>query len=165
MLSTLTRKEELTAYLSDSAHDANITPVVAALGLDLPSSPLPNSTIPFPNPYRAADIVPMGGHLVLERLSCNATSAPTPQGIYIRALINGAVVPWPKCQSGPGYSCPLADYAAIVKKIPSYVEVCGIKHAAYPEYLAFWWNYSKTGELNWQNGSIPWQQKYTFVNG
>ncbi|KIX94197.1 uncharacterized protein Z520_10224 [Fonsecaea multimorphosa CBS 102226] len=147
------------------AHDANITPVVAALGLDVPASPLPNDTIPFPNPYRSTDIVPMGGHLVLERLSCNATSAPTAAGVYVRALINEAVVPWPTCQSGPGYSCPLANYSAMISRAPNFVQMCNVSALGFPEYLDFWWNFNTTTELNFQNGSIPWAQTYTHVNG
>ncbi|KAH0842003.1 3-phytase B [Fonsecaea pedrosoi] len=147
------------------AHDANITPVVAALGLDVPSSPLPNDTVPFPNPYRVTDIVPMGGHLVLERLSCNATAAPTSQGIYVRALINEAVVPWPKCQSGPGFSCPLPDYADMVARAPNFVQSCNISALGYAEHLDFWWRYNTSTEWNFQHGNIPWQQTYTHVNG
>lgn len=49
------------------AHDAYITPVVAALGLDVPSSPLPNNSVPFPNPYNSADIVPVSTFISLLR--------------------------------------------------------------------------------------------------
>ncbi|KAL6249948.1 acid phosphatase pho5 [Rhinocladiella similis] len=143
------------------AHDANITPVLAALGLDVPSSPLPNNSIPFPNPYRVADMVPMGGHLVLERLSCNAT-AVSKSGTFVRAVLNEAVVPWPKCQSGPGYSCPLEDFAKIVDQIPSFVDTCGVAKAGYPEYLDFWWKYNTTTDLNYQKGPIGYQEKYTL---
>jgi acid phosphatase len=70
--------------------------MVAALGLDIPAFPLPNDTILFPNPYNSADIVPMGGYVTLERLTCNAT-AMNSAGIYIRAVINEAAVPWNSC--------------------------------------------------------------------
>ncbi|KAI1611984.1 3-phytase B [Exophiala viscosa] len=144
------------------AHDAYITPIVAALGLDVPSSPLPNNSVPFPNPYNSADIVPMGGHLVLERLSCNAT-ASSAAGKYVRAVINEAVVPWPTCQSGPGFSCPFANFTTIVNNIPNFVSTCGVAKAGYPEYLDFWWNYNTTQTLNYQNGSIGYRETYTLV--
>lgn len=137
---------------------------MAALGLDTPSSHLPNTTIPFPNPYNAADIVPMGGHLVLERLTCNATTYGA-AGTFVRAMLNEAVVPWPKCQNGPGFSCPLANFTAIVDAIPSFVDTCGVAKAGYPTHLDFWWNFNTTTELNYQQGPIPYQQKYTFING
>lgn len=63
-----------------------VTPVVAALGLDTSSSPLPNTTISFPNPYNSANIISMGGHLVLERLTCNATVLSS-AGTFIRILL------------------------------------------------------------------------------
>lgn len=144
------------------AYDAYITPVLAALGLNVPASPLPNNSIPFPNPYNSADIVPMGAHLVLERLSCNATAMSSP-GVFVRALLNEAVVPWPQCQSGPGFSCPLDEFAGIVGQIPSFVETCGVAKAGYPEYLDFWWNYNTTTALKYQNGPITYQEKYTLV--
>ena len=144
------------------AHDAYITPVLAALGLNVPASPLPNNSIPFPNPYNSADLVPMGGHLVLERLSCNATAMSSP-GMFVRAVLNEAVVPWPQCQSGPGFSCSLDKFAGIVGQIPSFVETCGVAKAGYPEYLDFWWNYNTTTALNYQNGPIAYQEKYTLV--
>ncbi|EXJ82244.1 hypothetical protein A1O3_06057 [Capronia epimyces CBS 606.96] len=144
------------------AHDAYITPVLAALGLDVPSSPLPNNTIPFPNPYNAADMVPMGGHLVLERLTCNAT-AMSSAGTFVRAVINEAVVPWPKCQSGPGFSCPFSNFTAIVNAAPSFVETCEVAKRGFPQYLDFWWNYNTTTKLNFQNGPISYQEKYTLV--
>jgi len=136
--------------------------MVAALGLDIPANPLPNNSIPFPNPYNSADIVPMGGHITLERLTCNAT-AMSPAGTYVRAVINEAVVPWNSCQTGPGYSCPLSNVSAIVAKAPNFVQLCGVKQAGYPEYIDFWWNYNKTTTLNYQNGSIGYQATYTLI--
>lgn len=136
-------------------------PVLAALGLDVPASPLPNNSIPFPNPYNSADMVPMGGHLVLERLTCNATALSS-AGTYVRAVVNEAVVPWPTCNNGPGFSCPLSNFSAIVGKAPNFVETCGVAKAKLPEYLDFWWNYNTTTHLNYQNGAIPYRQTTTL---
>ena len=143
------------------AHDAYITPILAALDLDVPATPLPNDSIPFPNPYNVADMVPMGGHLVLERLSCNAT-AMSSAGIFVRAVINEAVVPWTKCQSGPGFSCPLDSFASIVEKVPNFVKACGVAKAGFPQFLNFWWNYNTSTALNYQQGQIGCQQTYTL---
>ncbi|KAJ5538431.1 hypothetical protein N7494_007910 [Penicillium frequentans] len=143
------------------AHDADITPVVAALDIDVPEHKLPNSTIPFPNPYRVADIVPMGGHLTLERMTCNATTV-SKAGVYVRAILNEAVVPYSKCQSGPGYSCPLAKFSAIVDKAPKYDEKCETP-SSYPQYLSFFWNYNTTNEYNYQSGDIAYQLTDTDV--
>ncbi|KAF9883673.1 acid phosphatase pho5 [Aspergillus nanangensis] len=137
------------------SHDANITPVVAALGIDIPDQHLPNNTIPFPHTYHVTDIVPMGGHLVLERLTCSATAISQP-GHFVRAVINEAVVPWSSCQSGPGYSCPLSEYAALVKRIPHFDNVCKTP-AAYPQHLSFFWDYNTTTAHNYQRGPIASQ--------
>ncbi len=143
-----------------SCHDTNITPVIAALGLLTPSSPLPTSHIAFGNPWSSSDIVPMAGHLVLERLACNAT-ALSHAGTFIRAILNEAVVPFPTCQSGPGYSCPLSNYTALfTASLPDFIATCGIP-ASYPQYLDFFWNWNATNKYNYQNGSIPYQQGLT----
>ena len=144
-----------------SAHDANITPVLAALGLDVPASPLPNNTIPFPSPYQVSNIVPMGGHLTLERLHCKATVISEP-GTYVRAVVNEAVVPWNSCQSGPGYSCPLSEYASMIRKVPSFDKTC--KPAKeYPQHLTFFWEYNTTNKYNYQKGPIGYQLTDTDI--
>ncbi|CAK7222181.1 acid phosphatase pho5 [Sporothrix bragantina] len=140
-------------------HDTNITPVVAALGLDVPDKPLPNDTIHFPYQYRASDIVPMGGHLTIERMTCNAT-AKSVEGVYVRAVINEAVVPFNTCQGGPGFSCPLANYSAIVDAAPRFNERCNTS-STYPQYLDFFWNYNTTTQYNYLAGPIGYQQTYT----
>ncbi|CAK7200124.1 acid phosphatase pho5 [Sporothrix eucalyptigena] len=142
-------------------HDTNITPVIAALGLDVPENHLPNDTIPFPNKYRAADIVPMGGHLTLERMTCNAT-VKSAAGVYVRAVINEAVVPFNTCQNGPGYSCPLANYSAIVDTAPRFDEKCNTS-STYPQYLEFFWNYNTSTQYNFQDGPIGYQLTDTSV--
>ncbi|KAJ5623231.1 hypothetical protein N7490_011836 [Penicillium lividum] len=134
------------------SHDANITPVLAALGIVVPEHHLPNETIPFPSPYRVSDIVPMGGHLTLERMTCKATTV-SKAGVYVRAILNEAVVPYSSCQSGPGYSCPLANFSMIVDKAPKFDATCDTP-SSYPQYLDFFWNYNTTTDYNYQSGPI-----------
>jgi acid phosphatase len=98
----------------------------------------------------------MGTHLVLERLSCNATAASS-KGEYVRVVLNEAVVPFDSCQSGPGFSCSLHNYTSLMGSIlPNFIETCKIP-ASYPQYLKFWWDYNTTTSLNYQNGSIGYQ--------
>jgi acid phosphatase len=145
-----------------SAHDTNITPIIAALGILIPSEDLPLDTIPFGNSYSIGNIMPMQGHLTIERLNCNAT-AMSPAGTYVRLVLNEAVVPLNTCQSGPGYSCPLADYTSILKKsLPDYGTTCQVP-ASYPKYLQFWWDYNTTTRYNYQNGSISCEEGTTLV--
>lgn len=144
-----------------SAHDTDITPIISALGILVPDEDLPLDYIPFGNPYSTGDIVPQGGHLTIERLSCNAT-AMSKKGTYVRLVLNEAVVPFNKCQSGPGYSCPLAQYTSILKKnLPNYLATCKVP-SSYPQSLNFWWNYNTTTSLNFQQGPISCQESDTM---
>lgn len=104
----------------------------------------------------------MAGRLILERLSCNAT-ALSGAGTYVRAVLNEAVVPFPSCQKGPGYSCPLSNYTAMFgpnSSLPKFVPTCGIPKS-YPQYLEFFWNWNRTNALDYQNGTISYQESYT----
>ncbi|CAG7957551.1 unnamed protein product [Penicillium olsonii] len=139
------------------AHDTNITPILAALGLLTPEEDLPLDRIPFGNPYSTGDIVPQGGHFTIERLSCDKT-AISDAGSYVRLVLNEAVVPFHQCTSGPGYSCPLEEYTTIVKgRLPDFVGQCKVPHKD-PKSLNFWWKYNSTTELNYRNGSVPCQE-------
>lgn len=130
-----------------SAHDSNITPILAALGILIPDEDLPLDRIPFGNPYTLADIVPQGGHFTIERLACNST-AISDKGTYVRLVLNEAVVPFNKCTSGPGYSCPLSNYTSIVSdNLPDYTSSCNVP-SSYPQALDFWWNYNTTTSFN-----------------
>lgn len=99
----------------------------------------------------------MGGHLTIERLSCQAT-ALSDEGTYVRLVLNEAVLPFNDCTSGPGYSCPLANYTSILNKdLPDYTTTCNVS-ASYPQYLNFWWNYNTTTELNYRSSPIACQE-------
>ncbi|KAK1767542.1 histidine phosphatase superfamily [Phialemonium atrogriseum] len=139
------------------AHDTNITPILAALGISSPAEDLPLHHIPFPNPYSIGDIMPMGGHLTLERMACNET-AVTKRDTYVRIVLNEAVVPFTGCQDGPGFSCSLANYTSLVTKmLPDYTSTCGVD-ASYPQYLSFFWDYNTTTTNNFETRTyIPYQ--------
>ncbi|PYH88246.1 acid phosphatase aph, 3-phytase phyB [Aspergillus ellipticus CBS 707.79] len=139
------------------AHDTNITPILAALGILIPDEDLPLDRIPFGNPYSTGNIVPQGGHFVIERLSCSATPL-SKAGSYVRLVLNEAVVPFNDCTEGPGYSCSLANYTSILNKnLPDYTTTCDVP-ASYPQYLNFWWNYNTTTTLNYPSGPIKCQE-------
>ena len=144
--------------IKGSCHDTNITPVIAALGILNPSSPLPTNRVAWGNPWSTGNIVPMQGHVVLERLNCNAT-AISDAGKYVRIVLNEAVVPMQQCQSGPGYSCPQSNYTQLYSQLPSFTKTCGI-NSTFPQYLSFFWNYNSTNKLDYQNGTIPYQQGF-----
>ncbi|KAK6466044.1 secretory acid phosphatase [Scheffersomyces coipomensis] len=136
-------------------HDTNITPILAALGLFTPENDLPVDRIAHDSVYKSTNFVPMGGHLVLERLVCNKTSVHA-AGTYVRSLVNEVVIPRVDCQDGPGFSCPLANYTQIINELPDFKTACEVP-AEYPQYLTFWWDYNTTNALNTQQGPIPYQ--------
>ncbi|PSS37521.1 hypothetical protein PHLCEN_2v635 [Hermanssonia centrifuga] len=133
-------------------HDNNIPPVIAALGL-LNSSQEPgvfplSPTTPDPRrTFRASHLVNFLGHIALERLSCEAPLAQSVQHIigqlapvpgngvharkFVRIRVNNAPVPIPSCTSGPGASCPLADFShhvngQLAARAGDFVERCGL---------------------------------------
>jgi acid phosphatase len=143
-------------------HDADITPVLAALGVLSPKN-MSLDRVEFNNPYKATNIVPMGGRMVLERMSCNAT-ATTAAGVYVRVVLNEAVIPYDDCQSGPGFSCPFDKYVKKIEKTmtPNVAKACDIPSDV-PQYVAFYWDYNTTQELNYPSGPVPYQATTNWV--
>lgn len=145
-----------------SAHDTNITPIIGLLGLFNPVEDLPLDSIPFPNTWSTGNIVPQSAHFTIERLTCSGTPV-APAGVYVRLVVNEAVIPFKASQSGPGYSCPLDVFTNTLRHgMPSYIEACGVPEA-YPQYLDFWWNHNFTNSLNYQDGPIPCAQGTTMT--
>ncbi|KAH9851950.1 phosphoglycerate mutase-like protein [Lenzites betulinus] len=125
--------------------------VLTALGLFNNSAYYPaldvNSTMPTDRinhrrAWRTSEILPFLGHVGIERLQCaNATlddAASAGQGAedvdqdgaFVRVLVNGAPIPIPECQDGPGESCALSGFAAYiaqrVAKYGDFIGACGI---------------------------------------
>lgn len=108
-------------------NDGQINQLIAALGIFDNEPQLPANHILVDRRFRSSRLIPMRGTVALERLSCSATSSPflhtaggygngANEGSYIRILVNDAVYPVTNCASGPGSSCPLAQYHGIVKR-------------------------------------------------
>lgn len=118
------------------AHDTDLEIFHSALGLLEPAEDLPTSYIPFPNPYVHSSIVPQGARIYTEKLQCGNDA-------YVRYIINDAVVPIPKCATGPGFSCKLDDFENFVKERigdVDFVKQCGV-NSTYPSELTFYWDY------------------------
>lgn len=138
-----------------SAHDGDILPVLTALDLFPQDGDLPTSNILLNRTFHSSDIVPMGGRIILERVTCPATqvcwsNAPFyPNHVYceeqtyntsVRVNINDGIVAIPSCDGGPGSSCPLQDFVEMVRKRGGesgrFGEVCGLTDGA-PESITF----------------------------
>ncbi|PYH47385.1 histidine phosphatase family protein [Aspergillus saccharolyticus JOP 1030-1] len=135
------------------AHDSNISPIIAALDIANPPQDLPTDRVAFDlqQHWRITDIIPMGGRLTIERLNCSAGSALGAAGIYVRLVLNEAVVPLRSCQDGPGYSCSLQRYAEFVQGLPVFADECAVPPDE-PQHLDFWWNYTTSSKENWHRG-------------
>jgi hypothetical protein len=64
-------------------------------------------------------------------------SSSSSDGTYIRILFNDAVYPIASCRSGPGSSCPLFEYASIIRKklngAGNFQDYCNITENSHPE--------------------------------
>lgn len=170
------------------SHDTDIAPVQAALGLD-PSPQFNDSKIQSHPGYHVADVVPQGGRIIFERLTCassadipgeeyvneyplgfnntvaNITNSSAPNSTqpqhFVRVVVNEAVVPLDDCMSGPGLSCPLNDYNEYINSRISGREFSKVCNltSEVPSHLTFWWDYNATTSLNRINETIPYQGK------
>ncbi|RCK62363.1 Repressible acid phosphatase [Candida viswanathii] len=121
------------------SHDTDLEIFHSALGLLEPAEDLPTDYIPFPNPYEHSSIVPQGARIYTEKYLCNDES-------YVRYIINDAVVPIPKCATGPGFSCKLDDFENYINDRigdVDFVEQCDA-NTTYPTELTFYWDYKNT---------------------
>ncbi|KAI4281681.1 MAG: hypothetical protein L6R38_003499 [Xanthoria sp. 2 TBL-2021] len=117
-------------------HDGDIIPMLAALDLFHSKEHLPVSHRPKIRQWRTSQVVPMNGRIIFERLKCNRASKEKLKDQekipkhYVRININDGIVPFPHCTSGPGSSCPLEDFLAIVQRrgreIGDFRKICGL---------------------------------------
>ncbi|PGH13351.1 hypothetical protein AJ80_06345 [Polytolypa hystricis UAMH7299] len=120
-------------------HDGDIGPMLAALDIfqdDFYDPKLPKGNIATDRKWRASQIMPMGGRIILERLSCPSTASE--EGIenenltkqFIRINVNDGIIALPGCNSGPGHSCPLAEFSERVRlrgiEAGDFGTVCGL---------------------------------------
>ncbi|KAK3684713.1 hypothetical protein LTR37_020007 [Vermiconidia calcicola] len=130
-------------------HDGDIVPLLTALDLFPQTPELPTTHVLHNRTWRTSDVVPMGGRLVIERLSCAAprhcwSNAPfypnhvycEPQeyDTYVRLNVNDGIVALPACQDGPGSSCSLEEFLWLVQKRGSEIDefkyICGLDEDA-----------------------------------
>lgn len=107
--------------------------MITALDVITDEQHLPTTYIDHDRKWRKSQVSPMGGRIIFELLSCNASN-DSPKGQYVRVNINDGITALPDCQSGPGKSCPLADFAARTKKkgedAGDFGELCGLDEGA-----------------------------------
>ncbi|KAG9524333.1 phosphoglycerate mutase-like protein, partial [Aureobasidium melanogenum] len=107
-------------------NDGQINQLVSEIGVFDQQKPLPSTKIPDDQIYIASHYVTMRGTINFERLTCSNQK-------YVRITLNDAVYPVPSCQNGPGKSCPLESYAALIAQKSqsqgSFVQTCGLTNS------------------------------------
>ncbi|KAF2677199.1 phosphoglycerate mutase-like protein [Lentithecium fluviatile CBS 122367] len=124
-------------------NDGQVNQLIAALGVFDGEEQLPAAMIPENRLFRASNLVRMRGTVGFERLSCSSSSSGSAgygngsrDGVYIRIVLNDVVYPVAGCKSGPGSSCPLAEYRKIVKgklaEAGNFGKLCNVTDSSIP---------------------------------
>ena len=100
-----------------SAHDNDLLNVVSALGLYEQDRDLPATAIQRNRTFKASEITPMGGRIILERLV--SVDDASKSEVYVRININDGILALHKCDSGPERSCPLEHFIKLVQDVGS----------------------------------------------
>ncbi|KAL4904624.1 hypothetical protein BDW74DRAFT_168238 [Aspergillus multicolor] len=102
-------------------HDGDIAPFLEAL--DILKDPKYDPHLPMTHRatdrvWRTSSVMPMGGRITLERMTCSSMNSGLggEEGTFVRININDKIVPLPYCKSGPGLSCPLNEFTAHVAR-------------------------------------------------
>ncbi|KAG5987384.1 hypothetical protein E4U43_005088 [Claviceps pusilla] len=157
----------LTSFLNDG----QLNQLVVASGIFDEEPQLPIEHMRKDRLWRSSRISPMRGTIAFERLRCTI-KVQTPEAVgtsqhevsssafaeprhrnesFVRILLNDAVYPVPSCQNGPGRSCPLDGYIAILsRKLEqngNFADICNVTDPAAPKVVlgaSFFTNLAQT---------------------
>jgi len=123
-------------------HDGDVIPMLSSLGLFDGDPKLPVDRVLTKRNWKTSQIVPMGGRVTFERMTC--TSHPekhgSQDGVFIRFNVNDGIVALPSCATGPGQSCPLDRFMEHVEERGrlggDFREICGLPRST-PDRLTF----------------------------
>lgn len=143
---TLMINDNVTGVYFSFVHDGDIVPLLATLGiLDEPSKKqmLPNNKMKTDRRWRTSDVVPMGGRLVFEKITCDNTGlGRNLRRSYVRLFINDGVVDLENSAVGAGLSMAagMTQWTDMVHKkgqqFGDFGQVCGLPRAA-PHEISF----------------------------
>lgn len=127
-------------------HDGDIVPLMTTLGiLDEGRQPgyLPSDRIKSKRKWKTSDVVPMGGRLVFERVTCDNTGLGSNlRRSYIRLFINDGIVNLEKdfigggLANGVGLKQWMATVAKKGERFGDFKSVCGLPATA-PSSISF----------------------------
>ncbi|CAG8891692.1 unnamed protein product [Penicillium nalgiovense] len=126
---------EIPSLIMAFLNDNQIAEMTAAMGIFDFEGLLPDDHIPVDHLYNVAHFITMRGTVAFEVMDCNVNKATN--GPYIRVLFNDAVYPIPSCQNGPGRTCSLVDYLALIHKrideAGDFLDYCNVTETGRPE--------------------------------
>lgn len=103
--------------------------MLTALDVITDTQHLSTTHIAHDRKWRKSQVSPMGGRVILELLSCKQQPDK-----FVRLNINDGITQIPDCHSGPGHSCPLADFIARTARkgdeAGDFKELCGLEDGA-----------------------------------
>jgi hypothetical protein len=73
----------------------------------------PTDHIVWTRAWKMSDLIPFLGHVGLEKMTCSRSGM---EGEFVRVIANTAPRPMPRCQNGPGASCPFESFKDIIKE-------------------------------------------------
>lgn len=94
---------------------------------------LPTTHIARDRKWLTSQLMPMGGRVIFERLTCPSvwSTSSTSSEHFIRINVNDGIMPLTNCTSGPGQSCPLPEFAEFIRRrgaeLGDFEDVCGIE--------------------------------------
>ena len=127
--------------------------MLAVLGIFYSPTALPTTHREPSRNWHLSQVTPMNGRIIFERLTCGPAHTSSRHQLhlehskdhnraqqrvlqdghnstFVRININDGIVALPNCTSGPGSSCPLEEFLAIVAKkgeeIEDFREICGL---------------------------------------
>lgn len=143
---TLLANDSASGVYFSFVHDGDIVPLLATLGLfDESSNPgfLPNDKRMPSRKWKTSDITPMGGRLILERVTCSGTGlGKNLRRSYVRLFINDGLVDLEKSVIGGGLanSAGMKEWVDMVRqkgeKYGNFRDVCGLQENA-PTHISF----------------------------
>lgn len=115
-------------------HDHDVANFYAGLGIFNQTTDLDKEHIQFNHSFSKAKIVPQSARIILEKLNCGGKK-------YVRVIVNDSVVPM-KCNSGPGFSCALHEFVALLQPIADldFNQAC---NTTGPNEISFFWDYNE----------------------
>lgn len=95
--------------------------VATALGIFNSSShddydEFPTTHVNYARAWKMSDLIPFLGHVGMEKMTCErpGVNGKSEKEEYVRFIANTAPRPLPRCQSGPGASCPFKEFKKII---------------------------------------------------